>query len=66
MSSGYCCPELSLEPPEPVVACFCPVCGGEVYEGDTAWQKDGELICEWHLGRDVAQWLGWKMVEVGE
>ena len=56
-------PELPLEPPDPVQVGTCPVCGGELYEGDLCWGKDGEVICDWHLGASVADWLGWHRVE---
>jgi hypothetical protein len=57
------CPEPRLEPPEPVQVDTCPVCGGEIYAGDVCWEKDGDIICEWHLGDSVAEWLGWHRVE---
>ena len=52
-------PEPCLEPPEPVQVDTCPVCGGEIYEGDICWEQDGKLVCEWHLGAEMAVWLGW-------
>lgn len=53
-------PEPILEPPEPVIIGYCPVCGGELYEGDTAWHKDGDIVCERHIDRECADWLGWE------
>lgn len=53
-------PEPNLEPPEPVQVDTCPVCGGEIYEGDICWEKDRQVICLWHLGAEIADWLGWR------
>lgn len=58
-------PEMSLDPPETPIACYCPVCGGEIYVDDAAWEKDGETVCGWHLGPEVARWLGWRRVDNG-
>lgn len=59
-------PEMSFEPPETPIVCYCPVCGGEIYVGDEVWQKEGETVCEWHLGPDVALWMGWNKVNIEE
>lgn len=55
----YDTPELGLAPPEPEIIGICPVCGGEIYAGEAVWTKDKEIICEWHLGAEIAQWLGY-------
>lgn len=39
-------PERPLEPPEDKPAGYCGFCGGEVYEGDTVYRIDGQLIHE--------------------
>lgn len=39
-------PEPRLEPPEPVVFAECGCCGGEIYEGETFFDIDGEYIHE--------------------
>ena len=47
-------PEPSLEPPEPKVFGYCEHCGGEIYEGETCYRIDGQLIHEDCL-RDFAE-----------
>jgi len=39
-------PERPLEPPEDVVVGYCDQCGGEIYEGETVYRIDGQLIHE--------------------
>lgn len=39
-------PERPLEPPEDKPVSYCGFCGGEVYEGDTVYRIDGQLIHE--------------------
>ena len=57
-------PEMSLEPPDPIQAGTCPVCGGELYEKDPCWKKDGEVICLWHLDAVMADYLDYRRAEV--
>ena len=56
-------PEMSLTPPEPEEIGFCPVCGGEIYEGDECWEKDRELICLRHLDTIMADYLDYRRKE---
>ena len=51
-------PEMSLEPPEDIIACFCHVCGGEIYEGCEYWEYEGKPLCYEHLTEDVAEVIG--------
>lgn len=39
-------PERSLEPPEDKVYGYCDYCNGEIYEGDTVYDIDGQRIHE--------------------
>lgn len=39
-------PEPPLEPPEDVIVGHCAYCGGEIYEGDTVYRIDSDLIHE--------------------
>lgn len=36
-------PELSMEPPEPVVFAYCARCGHEIYEGEGVVIKEGKV-----------------------
>lgn len=56
-------PEMSCNPPEDVQVGTCPVCGGEIYEGEICWATDGELICSWHLDAVMAAHLGYRRTE---
>lgn len=50
--------EMWLTPEDPVIVGTCPVCGGEIYKGETVYRIDGERIhedCIWewvHLTYD--------------
>lgn len=37
-------PEPPLEPPEDVIFGYCNHCGGEIYEGETYYDIDGQNI----------------------
>ena len=37
-------PERPLEPPEDKIFGYCDHCGGEIYEGDTVYDIDGQRI----------------------
>lgn len=39
-------PERPLEPPEEKPIAYCDYCGGEIYEGETVYNIDGQLIHE--------------------
>lgn len=39
-------PERPLDPPEDVVVGYCVHCGGEIYDGETVYNIDGDLIHE--------------------
>lgn len=39
-------PERPLEPPEDKIYGYCNLCGGEIYEGDTIYEINGQLIHE--------------------
>ena len=39
-------PERPLEPPEDKIFGYCDHCGGEIYEGDTVYDIDGQRIHE--------------------
>ena len=39
-------PERPLEPPEDKPIAYCDYCGGEIYEGETVYSIDGQLIHE--------------------
>ena len=39
-------PERPLEPPEDKIFGYCDFCGGEIYEGDTVYDIDGQRIHE--------------------
>lgn len=39
-------PERPLDPPEDAVADYCGHCGGEIYQGETVYRIDGNLIHE--------------------
>ena len=39
-------PERPLEPPEDKPIAYCDYCGGEIYEGETVYTVDGQLIHE--------------------
>lgn len=56
-------PEPGLEPPEPEIIGTCPVCGMDLYQGQEAWRKGYEMICESHMDLDMAIWLGWSREE---
>ena len=43
-------PERPLEPPEDKIFGYCDFCGGEIYEGDTVYDIDGQRIHEDCLG----------------
>lgn len=48
-------PERSLEPPEDVPVGYCEHCGGEIYEGETVYRIDGQLIhedCLWDFAKE--------------
>lgn len=35
---SYNCPEPNLDPPEPIVYCFCKNCGGEIHKGEQCYR----------------------------
>ena len=51
---AYYEPEPRLDPPEDVIFAECDHCGGEIYEGETYYEIDGQYIHEDCL-RDFAE-----------
>lgn len=50
--------ERSLDPPEDVILAYCPVCGGEIYDGEVYWGYEGQMLCEYHLDDETAKVFG--------
>lgn len=50
-------PELPLEPPEDKPVGYCAHCGQEIYEGETVYDIDGELIHEDCLADFAAEYF---------
>lgn len=46
----YYVPDYKLEPIEQGAVIFCDQCNGDLYEGDTVYKIDGDVICEDCLG----------------
>lgn len=46
--------ERPLEPPEPSVVCECDVCGQDIYDCETYWDIEGDIVCSDCL-RDYAE-----------
>ena len=48
-------PEPRFDPPEPKVFGYCQHCGGEIYEGETYYNIDGQIIhedCLWDFAKE--------------
>lgn len=43
--NDYNCPELPIDPPDPVIAGRCDKCGGEIYQCEPTICEDGKRMC---------------------
>lgn len=43
--NAYNCPELPLEPPDPIIVGYCSKCKGEIYQDEPTIIEDGKRMC---------------------
>lgn len=50
-------PEPSLDPPDPIIVCYCSKCKSEIYQGEPTAFEDGKRMCKDCYERRVKELL---------